>query len=105
VISDVLSDARENIERYQRDMPDAYDVLAPEIASVLTVMGGLRLYLDIPPNQMGEHGKLVEDLRRAIRTHVLLVSRASGGSACPSEWAGPATRETYLTHCSLHLRQ
>jgi hypothetical protein len=49
VISDVLSDAVAEIERYQRDMPGCYDGLRDQIEAAKAVMDALRTYLDFPP--------------------------------------------------------
>lgn len=66
MISDVLSDAIDEIHKYQRRMPDVYGDLADEIAVVTTVMDALRLYFDAAPSMHEEHGTLTEDLRRAV---------------------------------------
>ncbi len=62
MISDVLSDAKSQIEDYQRSMPKCYAGMEDEIAVVTTVMDSLRMYLDCPDEAM------VEDLLSAIRT-------------------------------------
>src|SRR4051794_39725174 len=68
MISDILADAIHAIQEYQEGMSDAYGGLAGEINLVTTVMDALRLYLDSGPPVTEEHGKLLEDLRRAIRS-------------------------------------
>jgi hypothetical protein len=50
MISDVLFDAVEEIRRYQRDMPDAYESMQAEIDAVTTAMDLLRAKLDAPPS-------------------------------------------------------
>jgi hypothetical protein len=66
VISDVLSDAINEMRDYQHEMPDSYADLGDEIGVVTTVMEALRICLDTPPVLSEEHGTLVEDLRLAI---------------------------------------
>lgn len=48
-------------------MPEAYAGFAAEIGVVTTIMDTLRMVFDSPPRLSGEHGKLVEELRSAIR--------------------------------------
>lgn len=67
MISDVLSDALAEIEKYQRDMLDAYAVVAVEIGVVKTIMDGLRITLDAAPGQGEQFEKLVEELQESIR--------------------------------------
>src|SRR5262245_61739614 len=57
MISDVLFEALEEIERYQRDCPEAYSdpELKKEIESVKSAMRGLQRWLDTPPS-LGEEG-------------------------------------------------
>jgi hypothetical protein len=49
MISDVLSDALDDIEDYQRDIPDTYAEFAVEIGVVKTMMDGLLIVLDADP--------------------------------------------------------
>ncbi len=49
MISDILSDAIDEIRRYQREMPNVYDDIKPKIEKVVAVMDGLRAELDTPP--------------------------------------------------------
>ncbi|MEX0677113.1 MAG: hypothetical protein WD063_08565 [Pirellulales bacterium] len=48
MISDVLSDAVHEIERYERDFPDYYCAVRPEITKVKLAMCELRERLDCP---------------------------------------------------------
>lgn len=66
MISDILSEAVDDIEIYQEDMPDSYDDLEAEIDVVKSVMDGLRMVLDVPPGQSDEFQKLVRELRSAV---------------------------------------
>ena len=50
MISDVLSDAICEIERYQQDFPDSYNSLREEIEQVKAVMKRLMIKLDTPPD-------------------------------------------------------
>jgi metal-dependent amidase/aminoacylase/carboxypeptidase family protein len=51
MISDVLFEAVEEIERYQRDIPWCYDdpAITAEIEAVKASMTALRIKLDTPP--------------------------------------------------------
>ena len=49
MISDILSDAVDQIRRYQRDMPSCYDGIRRRIDTVVAVMDDLRAELDTPP--------------------------------------------------------
>jgi hypothetical protein len=66
MISDILSDAINEIFDYQRTMPDVYGNLGGEIAVVTTVMDALRMYFDAAPSMHEEHGTFTEALRRAV---------------------------------------
>lgn len=66
MISDILSEAVDDIEIYQEDMPDSYDDLEAEIDVVKSVMDGLRMVLDVPPGQSDEFQKQVRELRSAV---------------------------------------
>lgn len=48
MISDVLSDASDEIERYEREMPECYAGLSDELGRVRTLMDAMRVYLDLP---------------------------------------------------------
>lgn len=48
MISDVLSDAANQIRRYQAEMPENYEAIRPRIDAVVRVMDELRAYLDTP---------------------------------------------------------
>ena len=61
MISDICSDASDQIAEWQRDSPRCYSHLAVEIGNVRHVLDGLRLYLDMLPND-----DLREPLRRAL---------------------------------------
>ena len=50
MISDVLSEAIDEIERYQRDFPDTYRECRIEINATLQAMRRLRDFLDTPPS-------------------------------------------------------
>lgn len=52
MISDTLSDAIAEIERYQREEPDAYEHYAPLIKATIQAMDGLRRLLDTPPTDL-----------------------------------------------------
>ena len=88
MISDTLFDAVDEIEQYQREMPDAYADLAAEISVVKTVMDGLRMVLDAAPSQAVEFEKLVEELRGSIRD--LDVSRLVAARERLLAWAKEA---------------
>ena len=49
MLSDTLSEAIEEIERYQREMPDVYDYIKEEINQVKEAMRKLQIELDTPP--------------------------------------------------------
>lgn len=49
MISDVLFDVAEEIQNYQKDMPELYGGYAPAIDTVSEVMQSLRELLDTPP--------------------------------------------------------
>jgi hypothetical protein len=49
MISDTLSDAIDEIERYQQSLPQCYHGLRVEIGKVIAVMNSLRAWLDCPP--------------------------------------------------------
>ena len=66
MISDVLFDAVEEIRRYQRDMPDAYESMQAEIDAVTTAMDLLRARLDAPPPS-GAAGSDVARDAKALR--------------------------------------
>lgn len=68
MISDVLSEAIDEIHEYQRTMPDVYGDLADEIAVVTTIMDALRMYFNAAPSMHAEHGTFTEDLRQAVAT-------------------------------------
>jgi hypothetical protein len=67
MFSDVLSNAVADMEKYQREMPDAYAALTSEISVVKTAMDSLRMILDAAPRQSAEFEKLVEELRASLR--------------------------------------
>ncbi len=50
MISDTLHAALEEIEEYQKSMPQCYDGLRGEIGKVKAVMDALRAFLDLPPS-------------------------------------------------------
>lgn len=66
MISDILSEAVDDIEQYQEDVPEAYAELAAEIDVVKVVIHGLRMVLDVPPGQSDEFQKLVRELRSEV---------------------------------------
>lgn len=66
MISDVLSEALANIEEYQDSLPEVYNVLAPEINVVKTLIVALQLVLDSSTGGNADHAKHVEALRAAI---------------------------------------
>lgn len=68
MLSDELHDALVEIERYQREMPDAYDPLTREIEVVKAVMDAFRICLDAAPGISKKQDRLVADLRNAIRS-------------------------------------
>ena len=49
MISDVLFEALQEIERYQREMPDVYSDMAADIERVKVEMQTLQRRLDTPP--------------------------------------------------------
>lgn len=51
MISDTLHDSIDEIEHYQKLMPEVYDGLRNEIGKVKAVMDALRSYLDLPPSE------------------------------------------------------
>lgn len=61
MVSDICSDASDQIAEWQRDCPKGYASLAVEIGNVRRVLDGLRLYLDMLPTD-----DLREPLRRAL---------------------------------------
>jgi len=50
MISDTLFEAVTEIERYQKNFPNAYSELKVEIEKVKAVMNAMRSYLDFPPS-------------------------------------------------------
>jgi peptidoglycan hydrolase CwlO-like protein len=50
MISDVLFEAIEEIERYQNDLPQCYDEIREEINAVKETMRALQIKLDTPPS-------------------------------------------------------
>jgi hypothetical protein len=67
MISDVLCEAVTEIERYQRDFPNAYSGLKAEIDKVKAVMNALRAYLDCPPaGRYPRYDAAMEQLRQEI---------------------------------------
>ena len=67
MISDTLFEAVTEIERYQRDFPNAYSGLKAEIDKVKAVMNALRAYLDCPPaGRYPRYDAAVEQLRQEI---------------------------------------
>ncbi len=50
MIGDVLYDAIQELERYQREMPDSYDDMRDEIEACKNAMRKLRRKLDLPPD-------------------------------------------------------
>lgn len=86
MVSDVLHDALVEIDRYQREMPDAYDPLTTEIETIKAVMDALRTCLDTPPGVVEEQDRLVAELQGAIRSLDLSrLLKAGQQLAC---WAG-----------------
>jgi hypothetical protein len=65
MLSDVLFEARREIERYQKDFGECYDGVRVEIDKVKAVMDAMRAYLDILP--VGEFEKGGKGLLQAIR--------------------------------------
>lgn len=63
MISDVLFEALVRMDDYQLEMRDIYDEFAAEIDVVKTIMKGLQMFFDAPP----EFEAQVEDIRAAIR--------------------------------------
>jgi hypothetical protein len=49
MISDILFQAIDDIRRFQKDMPETYDNLKPQIDALLRQMDRLREYMDTPP--------------------------------------------------------
>jgi len=49
MLSDTLHDAHAEIERYEREFPDNYELMAPAIAKVKTVMRALQMAMDLCP--------------------------------------------------------
>lgn len=49
MISDTLSDAVFEIERYQQEMPEVYDSIKPHLEDLKAHMTKVREYLDTPP--------------------------------------------------------
>jgi hypothetical protein len=49
MISDVLFEAIEEIERYQREFPRSYDEIKPDIEAVKAKMRALQRFLDTLP--------------------------------------------------------
>lgn len=95
MISDMLSEAVEEIERYQKDMPDCYEGLRFEIDTVKEVMDCLRLYLDrADPDAQLQNYKLAMrsiDLT-ALRTwkHSVYFRAAAANNMSVEDW---------LKHC------
>ena len=58
MISDILFEAIEEIERYQKDFSECYDELRAEIDAVKEIMSALRIKLDTPPGLPGYYRKL-----------------------------------------------
>ena len=52
MISDTLCETLDEIERYQRDMPQCYDDIRDRIEAVKAEMRGLQMYLDAPPDMV-----------------------------------------------------
>lgn len=50
MISDVLSEAKDEIEQYQKGFPEVYAPFTNEIQTVLEVMGALQRRFDTPPH-------------------------------------------------------
>lgn len=75
MISDVLSDAVDEIRHYQREWPDNYSPLDPAIKTVCEVMDALRLHLDTPPGPPLREP--LHDLQTAIARLDLSVIRAA----------------------------
>ena len=67
MIADVLYEALEDIERYQRNYGDCYDNLRDRIEPVKAAMRDLMMYLDRPPEMDGD---LLEHYRREYVVHV-----------------------------------
>jgi hypothetical protein len=65
MISDVLSDALDDIAKYLQDQPDVYAHLADELAIVTTLMDAMLISLDAA---QPDADPLVLELRTAIRT-------------------------------------
>jgi hypothetical protein len=67
MISDVLCEALDEIERYQRDFSNAYGESKEAIEKVKAVMSALRSYLDCPPaGRYLRYDAAVEQLRQEI---------------------------------------
>lgn len=54
MISDVLSDAADQIRNYQRSMPEVYGSIKADIDRVLENMDSLRIKLDTPPRDWND---------------------------------------------------
>jgi hypothetical protein len=63
MISDTLYDARNDIERYERDLR-CYAGIRFEIRNVKIVMQSLQCYLDTPPDRDGVYPKYSAALKR-----------------------------------------
>jgi hypothetical protein len=67
MISDICSDASDQIQEWQRDCPKWYAELAVEIGNVRLVLDSLRLYLDMqPPGERPPGADPSSPLRRAL---------------------------------------
>lgn len=67
MISDICSDASDQIGEWQRDRPQWYARLAGEIGNVRLLLDCLQLYLDMqPPDGHPPGDDLSEPLRRAL---------------------------------------
>ena len=68
MISDVLSDAAENIREYLQKMPDVYQGdVRRHVVRVLTEMEALRICLDTPPFPLGQWFDLTKPISRDDR--------------------------------------
>jgi len=65
MISDVLSEAIEQINEYQESSPDSYDGIKDEIDKVKLVMFALQFFLDLPPVEPYHEPmrKIIESIR------------------------------------------
>jgi len=70
MISEVLSEAVQEIERQQRDEPDTYGELEREIDAVKLAMSRLVQFLDVPPTRE------VHVYREALTALVQAIERA-----------------------------